>query len=124
MPAPPGVVQGGARHCDEVCLAARDYFLSLLGIRDQTHRDGCSLAPIADGVGERHVIAWADGNFLLWRNTPGRYCDPVDATLLKCLREGNRLFQIPAFVYPVGGRDLDPQWHSRRQNSAYGVVDL
>src|SRR5260221_484496 len=60
MPAPPGVVQGGARHCDEVCLAARDYFLSLLGIRDQTHRDGCNLGPIADGVGERHLIAWAD----------------------------------------------------------------
>src|SRR4051794_19995485 len=92
-----------------VRLSLRDDLLRLARAGDHADGTGGDAGFLADGCGERHLIARTDDDVRARDRATARAIDQVGAELLEPAAESYALRQVPAAFSPVAGGDASEE---------------
>ncbi len=122
---PVRVVEHGARHDDQIGLAARQNLFCEIRRINKADGAGGDARAAPDFRRKRHLISGKERNFLPRIEAAARTVDEIDlATRLQQLREPDRALEIAAAFQPVDRRQPHEQRHIIRPFRAHRVDRL
>ena len=119
-----GVAEEFAGDEDEIGLAGLEDVFGLLGFGDHADGAGEDFGVAADLLGERDLVAGADGDLGVEGVAAGGGVDEIDAEGLDVAGELDGVFNRPAAFDPIGGGDAEEEGEVVRHFGADGLRDF